>query len=198
MNNKFLLLLWGAPAAGKSTLAQKMIVHYRANFPQLTYLSSDAVSRTLFGDAFVGSMRPAIYETISLLAQRALAANLPVVIDGTYLNREAREQLRQLAETQGATFLSLLVHCPLELRQQRNANRSQHERVPANWVQKAHWAAEFQKREAHLVLETGSRNSNELLEIATAYAERRLRRVGAIRPKSTRKPQFQKATVTQR
>jgi predicted kinase len=172
-----LILFWGAPAAGKSSLAEQICEQWRQAGQALTYLSSDAVNQTILGGEFVSKMRPAIYDTLRLLAARSLQAGLPVIVDGTYLQRQARHELLNEGESRGILSVSVLVHCDLEERLRRNSLRDTQSRVPDVWVEKAHWAAEYQKREASLVLDTGKSKVESCIQSITEMVERRMRRL---------------------
>jgi predicted kinase len=182
-NQQFLLLFWGAPAAGKSSLAERLCQRWRIAGEPLTYLSSDAVNQTILGGEFVSQLRPAIYDTLALLANRSLQSGLPVVVDGTYLKREARQELLTEGDRRAALSLSVLVHCSLEERLQRNASRPDHTRVPDQWIARAHWSAEYQKREASLVVETDQLDLDGCLDKILDLVQRRMRRLGGIHPR---------------
>ncbi|MBN9420148.1 hypothetical protein ABS71_20690 [bacterium SCN 62-11] len=132
----WIVLCWGAPAAGKSTVAREFCQRH-----QLPRLSSDAVNHALIGDRFQAELRPAIYEGLLAMAGAILQRGGRLVLDGTFLDLESRNQVRKLAEQHGAVSLSLQVQCSLGERLRRNALRPDSERVPVDWLHRAHCRA---------------------------------------------------------
>jgi len=129
----WVLLCWGAPAAGKSTVAKAFCQQH-----QVPRLSSDAVNQALIGDRFQAELRPVIYQGLLAMAEAILQNGGRLVLDGTFLAPASRHQVAQLAQTYGAVFLSLQVQCSLGERLRRNALRPPAERVPDAWLSNAH------------------------------------------------------------
>lgn len=137
LNEKpWIVLCWGAPAAGKSTVAREFCRRH-----QLPRLSSDAVNQALIGDRFLPELRPAIYQGLFAMAEAILERGGRLVLDGTFLNPGSRAQVKALAEKHSAVYLSLQVQCSLGERIRRNALRPDSERVPEEWLRNAHCRA---------------------------------------------------------
>ncbi len=132
----WIILCWGAPAAGKSTVAREFCQRH-----QLPRLSSDAVNQALIGDRFLPELRPAIYQGLFAMAEAILERGGRLVLDGTFLDPGSRAQVKALAEQHGAVFLSLQVQCSLGERIRRNSLRPDSERVPDEWLRNAHCRA---------------------------------------------------------
>jgi predicted kinase len=167
----WLVLCWGAPAAGKSTLAQRLAQKLGA--PRL---SSDAVNHALIGDRFEPQLRPAIYQGLLAMAASLLQNGGKVVLDGTYLHRSARQEIEQLAQQLGVVWLSVQVDCAFSIRVERNAQRPDAQRVPESWLCSAHSRAQLGRREAHCYLDTGTTPLEVCLEKAEQALLSRLRR----------------------
>ncbi len=132
----WIVLCWGAPAAGKSTVAREFCQRH-----QVPRLSSDAVNQALIGDRFLPELRPAIYQGLFAMAEAILERGGRLALDGTFLNHASRTQVKSLAEKHGAVYLSLQVQCSLGERMRRNALRPDSERVPEEWLRNAHCRA---------------------------------------------------------
>lgn len=134
LNEKpWVVLCWGAPAAGKSTVAREFC--QRRQVPRL---SSDAVNQALIGDRFQADLRPAIYEGLLAMAEAILTKGGRLVLDGTFLEPAARQRVEELARQHGAVFLSVQVECSLGERIRRNALRRASEKVPEDYLTRAH------------------------------------------------------------
>jgi aminoglycoside phosphotransferase family enzyme/predicted kinase len=130
--SSFLAITHGVSAVGKSHVAMRLVEALGA-----IRLRSDVERKRLFGeqkDANLGKLSAGIYtqdasvatyQRLHQLAEAALRAGFPVVIDATYLKRTQREAASQVAETCGAPFLILECSAPDEViaswLEQRNA-----------------------------------------------------------------------------
>ena len=167
----WILLCWGAPAAGKSTIAAGMSQRF-----VVPRLSSDALNRAVLGEHFEAGLRPAIYEGMLAMARSILAGGGRVVLDGTFLHRSLRQEVEQFAEEAGAVLISVQVDCDFSLRWQRNSQRPSDQRVPDGWLCQAHSRARLDRREAHLYLDTGGQSLSECQELVERMIWSRLRR----------------------
>ncbi len=68
-----IVLLFGPPAAGKSSLARELVARYRAlgGTPPLIYLGTDPLREVIAGRSFVASIRPSVYEGMRVMADEA-------------------------------------------------------------------------------------------------------------------------------
>jgi predicted kinase len=166
----WLALCWGAPAAGKSTVAREFCARYR-----LPRLSSDAVNQALIGERFMAELRPAIYEGLLAMAEAILEKGGRLVLDGTFLDPAARARVRQLCERHGAVFVSLQVRCSLGERLRRNALRCDSERVPEDWLMNAHCRAALGSQ-GELAVDSQRHTPAQCLQLLEAALQRKLLR----------------------
>jgi uncharacterized protein len=131
----FLAITSGVSAVGKSQVALRLVEALGA-----IRLRSDVERKRLFGEqpeAQRGSLGDGIYsaeasvatyQRLHQLAERALHAGFPVVLDAAYLKRDQRAAAWQVAEQNGAPFLILDCQAPQEViaawLQQRQAEGS--------------------------------------------------------------------------
>ena len=131
----FLSITCGVSAVGKSHVALRLVEALGA-----IRLRSDVERKRLFGEqteADEGALRAGIYsadataatyQRLHQLADAALQAGFPVVLDAAYLKREQRAAAWQVAEQNGAPFLILDCQAPMEViaawLQQRQAEGS--------------------------------------------------------------------------
>ena len=131
----FLSITSGVSAVGKSHVALRLVEALGA-----IRLRSDVERKRLFGEqteADKGTLRAGIYspeataatyQRLHQLADGALHAGFPVVLDAAYLKREQRAAAWQVAEQNGAPFLILDCQAPMEViaawLQQRQAEGS--------------------------------------------------------------------------
>ena len=120
--SSFLAITHGVSAVGKSHVAMRLVEALGA-----IRLRSDIERKRLFGeqkDADLGKLSAGIYsqdasaatyQRLHQLAESALRAGFPVVIDATYLKQAQRDAASQVAESCGAPFLILECHAPDEV-----------------------------------------------------------------------------------
>lgn len=164
MQNKlWLLLLWGAPAAGKSTLAHNIVTEYARSHGRLpAHIGTDKLNHAVLGEEFEKSFRVCLYECLYTLAEGALRAGRPVIVEGTFLKDEQRRALQDIADKHSVLFLSVQVECRLRLRESRNNRRPDATRVPQSFLFHAHESAKNQIGQAHFVFDTELHNSRRL------------------------------------
>lgn len=166
----WLVLCWGAPAAGKSTIAREFCARHG-----LPRLSSDAVNQALIGDRFIAELRPAIYQGLLAMSEAILEKGGRLVLDGTFLDPAARAQVHQLCQRHGAVFVSLQVQCSLNERLRRNSLRSEAERVPQDWLMNAHCRAALGSQ-GELAVDTQRCQPEQCLQVLEAALESKLKR----------------------
>lgn len=154
-NKAWIILLWGAPAAGKSTLARRIAEHYEQRWGHpLCHLGTDRMNQAVLGDAFDPLIRTSLYHGILSLAENLLASGRPVLIEGTFLDDAWRVKLEALSERLAVKLLSVQVECRLALRESRNECRLEKERVPTEYLQQCHHLAQNQAGDADYVFDT--------------------------------------------
>jgi aminoglycoside phosphotransferase family enzyme/predicted kinase len=117
--SRFLAICHGVSAVGKSQVALRLVEALGA-----IRLRSDVERKRLFGEQSpadrdtlgAGIYGPeastATYQRLHQLAELALHAGFPAVIDATYLQQAQRKQARQIADATGVPFLILDCHAP--------------------------------------------------------------------------------------
>lgn len=142
MNRPFILLLWGAPASGKSTLAQCLVQEYeRRTGVWLCHLGTDRLNEAVLGSRFDGSIRACLYQSLLDLTGRLIGEGRSVLLEGTFLEPRWRQGLTDLAREREVRVLKVLVDCRLALRTRRNQRRGDAERVPETVLEKSHETA---------------------------------------------------------
>ena len=118
----FMAITCGVSAVGKSQVALRLVEALGA-----IRLRSDVERKRLFGeqpDAAKGSLNSGIYsadassatyQRLHQLAESALHAGFPVVLDAAYLKREQRSAAWQVAEQNGTPFLILDCQAPQDV-----------------------------------------------------------------------------------
>jgi predicted kinase len=151
----WIILLWGAPAAGKSTLANSLVNEYqRITDNVLPHLGTDKLNQSVMGEQFEGSIRQRLYHCLINLAEGLLEAGKPVILEGTFLDPQWRKQIDALATANRVRLVSAQVECRLALRESRNGRRNDGAHVPAAYLRRAHELAKNQIRQADFVFDT--------------------------------------------
>lgn len=131
----FMAITCGVSAVGKSQVALRLVEALGA-----IRLRSDVERKRLFGEQpqasrdqlhtgiYSAEASAATYQRLHQLAENALHAGFPVVLDAAYLKREQRAAAWQVAEQNGAPFLILDCQAPQDViaarLQQRQAEGS--------------------------------------------------------------------------
>lgn len=173
----WIILCWGAPAAGKSTVAREFCRRH-----QLPRLSSDAVNQALIGDRFEAELRPVIYQGLLAMAESILERGGRLVLDGTFLDLRSRARVQSLARQYGAVYLSLQVQCSLMERIRRNGIRPDSERVPEDWLHHAHCRAALSGR-GELSVDSQRLTSDDAVAFLEQALVQKLRRTHGLRRK---------------
>ena len=179
----WLVLLWGAPAAGKTTLAELILKKTRDQGLVVGHLSPDALNQTVVGDHYHKTLRPALYDTIFTLSRSFLQPNSGLLLDGTFLRPEARARVFRLAAESNACLISVQTTCSLECRLRRNGDRPEHLQVPVEWLREALRVAHYQRRAADLLLDTEALDPHRCCHQTLKSLERRLWLARGLRPK---------------
>lgn len=121
-----LTIMHGLPGSGKTFVSQQLLERQRA-----IRLRSDVERKRLFGIAPQASSRASgldiytpeasarTYGRLLELAQAALGAGFPVILDAAFLQRDRREQARALARSLAVPFSIVSCEAPHQLLQSR-------------------------------------------------------------------------------
>lgn len=140
--NPWLVLFWGAPAAGKSTVANRFIEHCHSKGHSVGHLGTDRLNSMAFGSQFDGQVRDGLYEGLFTMVEQFLRVGKCLVVEGTFLHAEQHRRLNELCQSHSVPLTSVCLQCPLPVRLLRNRRRPVDERVPEDWLRQAHGKAE--------------------------------------------------------
>ena len=114
-----LILLVGAPGAGKSTLARRLQSRTSAELVQ-----TDRVRKQLFPEPrYTGGEHAAVYGWCHNLIRSCLVAGRSVIFDATNLEEHGRRRLYEIVEATGARMVVVWAACPPRVVQQRMIRR---------------------------------------------------------------------------
>jgi aminoglycoside phosphotransferase family enzyme/predicted kinase len=122
-----LLITHGVSGSGKSHLAQRLTshlgwIHLRSDVERkrLFGLWGSRAGALLEGDPYRPEVTRALYhERLRDCATAILAAGFSLIVDATFLLREQRRSMEELAGSLGARYMILDVHCPEALARRR-------------------------------------------------------------------------------
>lgn len=163
------ILLWGAPAAGKTRIAQGVVARCREQGLVLPHLSSDAIRASMDVAGYLPALRAVVYDGVQAMLESALVVHLPVLLDANYLDDERRRRVREAVAAGGGRLLSVLVRCGFEARRERNGRRGEASRVPEAFLAEAHERAEGLRGEADLLLDTDVLTADEAVSAVLGW-----------------------------
>lgn len=171
----FLLLLWGAPAAGKSTLTELLLDRLRrAHHRPVCHLGTDSLNQTLLGPCFDPEIRPALYEGLLNMVEGSLAVRRSVLVEGTFLDPTYRGRLWETATRLRIPIFSVSVHCGLPSRLERNRRRSAEALVPNDYLLRSHRNSRAQFGQAHLLVDTEQLSPQQAADLVLESLEHHL------------------------
>lgn len=157
----FVIMLTGAPAGGKSTIAREFQDLYQANSEQpLYWLATDQIRRAVAHMDFRESLKQAVYDGMLAMAERLHLDGFDLLLDANFVHAGRREKFLQIGQPH-QTPMTVLVRCELETRETRNQLRSPEDQVSSDYLREAHLAAEQFAPSADLVLDTESTPASE-------------------------------------
>ncbi|MCW3491717.1 ATP-binding protein [Dethiobacter alkaliphilus] len=113
-------LFIGIPASGKSSWAQKLL---RENPKKFSYLSSDEVRESVFGDVADMSHNALVFQIMKDRMVTALENERSVILDATFVKASERQPFIQLAKELEAQVMAYYIKTDLGEALQRNENR---------------------------------------------------------------------------
>ena len=170
---RFIILVTGAPAGGKSTLARELVSQYRILQQRvMPYLSTDGIRRAIAGDEYVAEMRMPIYDGLSALAKSLVAAGMDVLVDGNFVDSSRRQQVYEIAKTSDVRVVSVLVHSTLDVHLGRNNKRSDSEKVPEDYLRRTYAEADQLGGKVDFVVDTNIVASGQMAERVLSFCLR--------------------------
>jgi predicted kinase len=167
-----ILLLWGAPAAGKTSIMRGVRAEYRARTGRsLPCLGTDDLRRAVIGTEYDSDVRNAVYTGIVTMVDSLLEAKMDVLVDGNYLDQWRRQELIDVAQRHQARLASVLVHCTLASRLSRDSARPPEEHVPETYVRHAHECSETFLEDNDLLIDTDSVAPPEAVRMVMALVD---------------------------
>ena len=160
------VLLFGPPAAGKSSLTRKLLGRYRAleDVPPLLYFGTDALREAISGP-YIPTARPVVYAGLLGMLEAALSTGHNALVDGNYLEPEARRQVSEVVTRSKGRLLKVLVYCSLEVGLQRNAARDENKRVPEEYLRQMYARLPVALEDADLLFNTEVSTEGRELEL---------------------------------
>jgi uncharacterized protein len=166
-----LVLMMGLSGSGKTAVAGQLAAQLGG-----VRLRSDVERKRLFGLAPTARVDPAAglytadatrrtYARLLALAEGALQAGVPVVIDAASLHRAERDAVRALAQRLGLPFKLLLCEAPTAVLQQRLADRQ------AGGQDASDATAEVLAQQLRITEWPGDDEQADLLRLATDVAQ---------------------------
>ncbi len=127
LNKKYLIILVGLPASGKSTFAKalKKSLESKDLESKVHIVDTDRIRTELFGTEFHPDNEPIVLQEKDSRIQALLQARPPNIVisdDLNYLTSQ-RQKLRQIAQDAGAQYLILYISTPVEKALEWNQNR---------------------------------------------------------------------------
>ncbi|MEW6323861.1 MAG: AAA family ATPase [Nitrospirota bacterium] len=127
----YMVIMRGVSGSGKTVLSQRLVEACGA-----VRVRSDVERKRLFGLAplarsgaalarrlYSGAVSRRTYERLAGLAGLILRAGYPVIVDATFLWRSGRDEMRRVAEQQGAPWVILDLHAPAPVLRERVLRR---------------------------------------------------------------------------
>jgi predicted kinase len=143
---KNLYIMIGAPGSGKSHFVSTHLKQKDA-----IWISRDAIRYSLVSeDEDYFSKEDEVVRTFIQYINEALSQESPyqyIYADATHLSKKSRKQLLSQLKIKPTSMVGIYFDLPLELIQQRNAQRTGRERVPAHIVEKMYRSMELPTKE---------------------------------------------------
>ena len=118
----------GAPAAGKSTKGEQMSMIYGADAivcPDTIREMCGAIDRDENGEpiAISQELNAVVFQIFYKIVEARMSRGVPVVCDGTFVDRKSLKQLKLLSEKYGYSVELHRFECSLETLLERNKHR---------------------------------------------------------------------------
>ena len=115
-----LVIFCGIPGSGKTTIAKRVL----ESFEKSILIETDGVRKMLAHPGFSSEESKLVYDACFAVAKEALKAGYLVVLDGTFLKEEYRQEARRRLSRYFERAFTVSVRCGLESALQRNSART--------------------------------------------------------------------------
>lgn len=115
-----LVIFCGIPGSGKTTIARLML----GSLEKSILVETDGVRKMLTHPGFSSEESKLVYDACFAVAKEALRAGYLVVLDGTFLKEEYRQEARRRLSRYFDRAFTVCVMCGLESALQRNSART--------------------------------------------------------------------------
>ena len=155
------ILLTGAPAGGKSTIARAFKAAFDERFSNPVYwLATDAIRRSFECVDYSEPVKQAIYDGMFAIGQGLNRAGCNLLLDANFIDETRLERFQELGNN-GSTAITVLVRCDLATREERNRSRPETQQVDIAYLRKAHHIADEFAVNADLLLDTENYSGDE-------------------------------------
>ncbi len=113
MKSSFIILIFGLPGSGKTTLSRGLSQEIKVPLLTTEYIRSRLFNEICVkGDKdFSKKELDITYNTILVCAEYLVASGSAVIVDGVYRFQSQREQIKNLANKVGIKFFPIFLHC---------------------------------------------------------------------------------------
>ena len=165
------ILLAGAPAGGKSTIAHEFKSLFESRTSRKLYwLATDAIRKAVDCQRYEEPIKQGIYDAMFAVAKGLNAEGLDILLDANFISAQRRAAFLDL-KANNSNPLVALVHCDLATREQRNASRAEDQQVDLDYLHAAHLAAKEFLPNADLVLNSQTHTASQCAQQLLAFLE---------------------------
>jgi len=167
------ILLTGAPAGGKSTIARAFKTAFEERFSEDIYwLATDALRSSFECGDYREPVKQAIYDGMFAIGLGLNKAGCDLLLDANFIDETRLERFQELG-IKDSVAVTVLVRCELATREDRNRRRPEAQQVDVNYLRKAHRIAEGFAVNADLLLDTESLSGAECALRMLEFIEKR-------------------------
>ncbi|MBX3177709.1 MAG: ATP-binding protein [Candidatus Hydrogenedentes bacterium] len=117
---RVLLLLYGLPCSGKTTVASRLVHHY-----DFVYLDIESIWHSTFGQPdFTETQSAAVFETLIQAIRDAAALNKNILLEGVFASPDRLSTLSQVCRNEGLAFVAVLLQVDWAVLRKRMRSRA--------------------------------------------------------------------------